>query len=145
VLSTLTGLRLLEMRDCQLKSIPVEVTGLRSLKTLLLGYNNFNEGGEYYPPILPGAYLENLELLVSSTNVAVLQSLLLVVHKRYVCDMQAISDTIQDPMPMEQGIITPLQPAVALKVLRINRCWGLTLTNAGALWLLCFGIHFCIL
>lgn len=66
VLSQLTKLKLLEMRDCQLKSVPSEIIGLTSLKKLLLGYNNFTEGGDYFPPILPGAYLENLELLVSS-------------------------------------------------------------------------------
>lgn len=100
-LADLKSLAVLEMRDCALKSIPHAVTGLRSLRTLLLGYNDLTSD----VIIPPGPYLTSLELL-------------------------AISDSMPEPVSVVDMLIKPLAKATSLQVLRMNRNWGLTLNTA---------------
>lgn len=100
-LADLKSLAVLEMRDCALKSVPYAVTGLRSLRTLLLGYNDLTND----VIIPPGPYLSSLELL-------------------------AMSDSIPEPVSVLDMLVKPLAKATSLQVLRINRNWGLTLSTA---------------
>lgn len=100
LLALLFGLKRLEMRDSSLAAVPLSLTSLTSLRTLLLGYN------EFVPPcIIPnGPYLSSLELL-------------------------GISDTMSDPIPSPEILTKPLEAASNLQVLRLNRNWGLNLTT----------------
>jgi Leucine-rich repeat (LRR) protein len=112
VLAMLPNLAVLEMRDCGLKAVPQSITNLTSLRTLLLGYNDFsgvvNEGGVIIPP---GPYLSSLELL-------------------------AMSDCIPETTNIVEALIKPLAAATSLQVLRINRNWGINLNTALAAALL---------
>lgn len=97
-LSKLTALERFEMRDSGLLCVPCAIIQLTSLKTLLLGYNEFQS-----EDIIPqGPYLTNLELL-------------------------ALSDSIREPTSFEEAIVRPLVAATHLQVLRVGRNWGLTL------------------
>lgn len=102
-LADLRSLAVLEMRDCGLKSIPIAVTELPNLKTLLLGYNDFT--GTTTAIIPPGPYLSSLQLL-------------------------AMSDSMPDPTSVVDKLVKPLAAATALQTLRINRNWGLSLNTA---------------
>jgi Leucine-rich repeat (LRR) protein len=94
----LTALQRFEMRDSGLLRVPPAIIQLTSLKTLLLGYNEFQS-----EDIIPqGPYLTNLELL-------------------------ALSDSIREPTSFEEAIVRPLLAAKRLQVLRVGRNWGLTL------------------
>ncbi|PRW39336.1 20 kDa chloroplastic isoform B [Chlorella sorokiniana] len=99
-LSTLTSLQLLEMRECGLRAVPASITALPALRSLLMGYNLMTER----PFLPPGPYLSNLRVL-------------------------AMSDAkgFQDDSPWDE-LSEPLVPAMALEVLRINRCLGLQLS-----------------
>jgi hypothetical protein len=106
-LGRLPSLEVLEMRDCGLKAVPEAVTGLRSLRTLLLGYNDLTA-----PTVIPpGPYLESLELL-------------------------AMSDSMPEPRSVVDVVVKPLAGATNLQVLRINRNWGLALSTPVAAALL---------
>lgn len=100
VLASLKGLQFLEMRDCALKTVPGCITNLSSLRTLLLGYNDFSPDFS----IPQGPYLASLELL-------------------------AMSDCISEPVSMLDKVARPLAAATSLQVLRLNRNWGLTLAT----------------
>ncbi len=118
VLANLPKLAVLEMRDCGLKAIPDSVTNLTSLKTLLLGYNDFNLAASENDVIIPeGPYLSSLELL-------------------------AMSDCISETVNIVEVLIKPLAAATSLQVLRINRNWGINLNTAVAAALLKGKPHF---
>jgi hypothetical protein len=101
-LASLRSLAVLEMRDCALRGVPAALAGLTSLRTLLLGYNDF-AGPAVIPP---GPYLHRLELL-------------------------AMSDCMPDPLPLGDAVVRPLAAATALQALRLYRNWGLGLSVAG--------------
>jgi hypothetical protein len=100
-LGALRSLALLEMRDCALKAVPGSLTGLTTLRTLLLGYNDLTAD----VVIPPGPYLSSLELL-------------------------AMSDSMPDPTSFADVVVRPLAAATALHTLRVNRNWGTPLSTA---------------
>ncbi|KAL4544306.1 hypothetical protein Ndes2437B_g02082 [Nannochloris sp. 'desiccata'] len=118
VLANLPRLAVLEMRDCGLKNVPDSITNLTSLRTLLLGYNDFNSTVTDRGVIIPeGPYLSSLELL-------------------------AMSDCISEPANIIEVLIKPLAAAKSLQVLRIYRNWGIALNTAVAAALLKGKSHF---
>ena len=106
-LAQIPNLAVLELRDCALNAIPQSIAELKSLRKLLLGYNDFSA-----PVIIPpGPYLNSLQLL-------------------------AMSDSMPENTNTVEKIVRPLLAATALQVLRINRNWGVTLTTIGVAALL---------
>lgn len=99
VLSLLTSLRYLEMRECALAAAPPSIAALPGLRTLLLGCNDM--GGR--PVLPPGAWMAQLRLLGMSD-----------------------AEYFQEPTPVEV-VARPLLEATGLEVLRLNRNPGLRL------------------